>query len=1316
MKIQMKSILFSLIALLLLSEILFAQNSSSSYRKSGVLDGNQVKTVFRNNGVIGQPAQIGFRGAWIFDTNGYIGDVSPLVGAEVNGYFRTDAGADVDTTFFWVIDCAAARPSGPKDFSQDPIARQAFEPVYGYFNDQASTPALSSNPESWPPIWPDKAGDLTDPGWPNAWNGLFGKIPSADLETFFVMDDNNDNEYSVPEENDENFWFKPDPMNPNRNGLGLEVRVRGLQWQQILAQDNIFWVYEIKNNGQFTYPRTIFGMLVGTYVGVTGGDDSPQEYDDDWSFFDPHENLTFTGDYDQSASRNPFWQGAVGMVGYAFLESPGNPFDGIDNDNDAENGDALPSAPYFTAENFDALVVTNSPSPAPGQTNKIVTINAETYEREVFTFPVDSSNFTVVSLGDTIHLVANVTPLVEGNVLNAGTRDAEANPNAYDGKDNDLDGLIDENYFLHFNPRRVDNNGNILFDLQTPTRYVDYFSGNGTSDVMIDERRDDGKDNDGDWSRNPETGSFIYDDEGNLLDDVGADGIPNTADEGEGDQLPSPGEPNFDRTDKDESDQIGLTSFTYFTPAGEIQLGDENQMWSDLRPGYFNVPDGFRNGRPTQGEDGDFTYSSGYFPLTPGQTERMSLALIYAFPVGSFGTGELVKKLRTVRSIYNSDYRFPKAPDKPTLTAVAGSDSVVLYWDRLAESSYDPVLREFDFEGYRIYRSTDPSFNDARVITNSAGTVVAYKPIAQFDLKDGIAGWFDTPYEMLQLLQGWTYNLGDETGLQHSYIDRDVKNGQTYYYAVVSYDKGVDSLGIIPAECTKKITQLGSGDVLLDINTAKVTPSNAVAGYIKPQMSGAIEHLTGDGFGTVDFKVIDATVLTGHEYEIKFWDTSNDGIDNNGNWSLSNDLGADGIAGTGDEGEGDGVPTPGEPNLDYNDVKELESITTRYAVKDLNRFQEDWASDDTNYVFLEHQNLVEGSVQLQRGTGEVIDPTLYNVDYENGALRGAQSTSLPLDYYRVTYNYYPVYSSKLIKGSPYISDFSESDFFDGMELEFENVWVTEKDTAGSGFNDDEIKYAFATAFSQVQDPSTGKIYKPIFFPSNYEVRFADEVVDSSSNFFNTPLIPPTGRKFQIFNLTGDYQIEYVHLDTNGDSTISSLEPIWFFEKGLSGVFDVYTWQLSVSTDDPTYTYVFKEGDILKLNAKFPFNKFDTFKFQTDVPSVDAVKASDDMDNIRVFPNPYIVSHKFEAALPPSITSGRGERKVYFTNIPQDAKIHIFTVRGDKLITLRNEGSMFDGTVTWDLKTSENLNIAYGVYFYVVESEVGTKKGKLAIIK
>ena len=39
---------------------------------------------------------------------------------------------------------------------------------------------------------------------------------------------------------------------------------------------------------------------------------------------------------------------------------------------------------------------------------------------------------------------------------------------------------------------------------------------------------------------------------------------PETGDIGEGDGIPTMGEPNFDRTDVDESDQIGLNKFSIF--------------------------------------------------------------------------------------------------------------------------------------------------------------------------------------------------------------------------------------------------------------------------------------------------------------------------------------------------------------------------------------------------------------------------------------------------------------------------------------------------------------------------------------------------------------------------------------------------------------------------------------------------------------------------------------------------------------------------------------------------------------------------------
>ncbi len=88
-------------------------------------------------------------------------------------------------------------------------------------------------------------------------------------------------------------------------------------------------------------------------------------------------------------------------------------------------------------------------------------------------------------------------------------------------------------------------------------------------DGMIDERRDDNIDNNHNWiSFTDINGNGKWDPGEPLNDDVGKDGIGPTdpgytgPDVGEGDGMPTHGEPHFDETDKDESDQIGLTSMT----------------------------------------------------------------------------------------------------------------------------------------------------------------------------------------------------------------------------------------------------------------------------------------------------------------------------------------------------------------------------------------------------------------------------------------------------------------------------------------------------------------------------------------------------------------------------------------------------------------------------------------------------------------------------------------------------------------------------------------------------------------------------------
>src|SRR5262249_51117890 len=120
--------------------------------------------------------------------------------------------------------------------------------------------------------------------------------------------------------------------------------------------------------------------------------------------------------------------------------------------------------------------------------------------------------------------------------------------NPFDGIDNDGDGITDE---------RRDSGPGILITGQDSIRaYVQQHYDLAKFEAFYGplEKRPAFKA--GRWWTGDEDMDWVAE-----FDDVGADGIPDTHDTGEGDGIPTAGEPDFDQTDKDESDQIGLTGF-----------------------------------------------------------------------------------------------------------------------------------------------------------------------------------------------------------------------------------------------------------------------------------------------------------------------------------------------------------------------------------------------------------------------------------------------------------------------------------------------------------------------------------------------------------------------------------------------------------------------------------------------------------------------------------------------------------------------------------------------------------------------------------
>ncbi len=994
------------------------------YRKQGLLDGNLVRSLFRNDGEIGdwlEGAVLTNSGEWPKGSHrSYIDGCTPIVTTRIVAPGNGNVVHPVATAYREEVDI-------------DPVtgAKWMNQPVPGYVAPTSEIPAISSKPVSWPITWP-KALNIGNE-WDGYWYGYFGRgVENADQETFFVMDDSQDKEFSrVP------YSYFPQVSNPERGGLGLRVEVRGFQWINVLAEDIIFWHYDIINLSDGDYDSTYFGFYCDT--GVGGANDS----DGDYASYDTKLDIAYA--YDDPPVGGPASaRFKTGYVGYAFLESPGNSFNGIDDDQDG----------------------------------------------------------------------------------------------------------------------------------------------------LVDETRSNGIDDDGDWIGFTDlNGNGVWDFSAKepLNHDVGKDGVGpldvllyKGPDEGEGDGRPTDGEPNFDKTDKDESDQIGLTSLAIerLSNKGVTAIWPKNDevIYNKMVAGTFDTT--------IQNTNIQILFGSGPFPLKKFLRERFSVALVFGEDFD-----DMVFNKETVQQIYNANYNFSKPPYKPTLTAIPGDEKVFLFWDGIAEESVDPFLGyKKDFEGYLILRSQEPEFQDVKIITDSKGSAKYSKPIAQFDLKNGIKG--PDPVGV----NGAHFWRGDDSGLQHSFVDTNVVNGQTYYYACVAYDQGdpnYGSSGLIPTETTKTISVDQAGTItFIDINCAVVVPNAPAAGYQPSQIIGDLTGVTeGTGTGYLSATVLnDADVLDGANYKVNF-------------------------------------------------ISSVDPVSYR----------------TTNYFVTKEVN-------------GIID-TLTEVGADSSTF-GAGVLSTP---------------------------------FDGLAFSVVNYdsLMVNLDKTGwiKGFSNYDLHV--------VPDTGAIKSNSDKRYPADYQLEFVP-MGSVTTTYTKMPI------NFVAKNITRGEAVEVELFDLNKTKTLDIGDVILLLEKVNNKL--IYAWKISYNGPiNSPFAAPPVAGDIFRLSVNKPFRTGDYFSFSTKSASVNDEDAKDNLDKINVVPNPYVVTNLWEKRT--IAESGRGDRRIDFTNLPAKCTVRIYTITGALIKTLYKDSSPTDGSISWNLVTEDGMDIAYGIYVYHVDAKgIGEKIGKFAVIK
>ncbi len=1169
----------------------------------GWMTGNNVLLFFRNTTELSDCCQLGYDvSKW---PNNYEGTkmtdgIMILVGARV--YVRQDSfpvedpasytgDEPLDTLYFVEASYREFMDKNPAG-----TVEWALYPPFGYFNPLDEYPAMSNLPNSWPPEgWPTKDGTK----WPGEWNGRFGRgIMKADQEIFVVVNDAQDQEWLPTNPNNKKAYYYPRRVyGPNGEilkdvrigdkrpevtvqkgfpwgGIGIRIEQRGFQWSNPAAADAIFFEYNVANISEYDLPEVFFGYEMDNAVG--GG----EGFGDDIAYYNKDLNMAYTWDADGvpdiGGGREP------GVYGFAYLESPGIAYDGIDNDNDGLIDEKR--------DNQATMIV--------GPTDGIA---------DLYAF------------------------LKYYNLQESDLRehwDADEDQDWQDG---------------------LDLNGNGTYT---------YFD----STAMV-------------WRVEP--GEYVGDDVG--LDGVGPFDLNyNGPDEGECNHKPDfvegiGCEPNFAATDVTESDMLGLTSFRYLLDwipglGGPGTPQDDKSLFLRLTQGIFD---------DAQMNPQNFIeqFASGLFPLYKGRTERISMANLYAYdPLTGLNSAEhkapaLFRLKEVVQQIYESDYRFAQPPLMPTLTATPMDGKVVLSWDDKADQyTREPFLdNRNDFEGYKLYRATDKLMSDPMVITDGYGTNIFRKPIFQCDLVDNRTGF--TNYG---LLNGAGYYLGDDSGIQHYFVDNTVTNGMTYYYVLVAYDYGIDSIGAgIPPSENTFVIELDEYENIRRItkNVQIVQPHQFAAGYTPPNVQKEEQKTFGTGNVEPEL-LIPQFIKSGHEYYVVF-------------------------------------------DVDTIDFLNKVPFGLIYRNTGIRIYD---ATEGNKLIYYENKNKYTAN-----------NFVYYQYDFFNSKEE----------------NWLLNYGKDLSTGQ-----------FDGLLVHFKvPVETAQPDWVNSGWVQGSAPIKITMPAVVIKEGQQ-KGYRPIMLPYDYDIIFTDVDTAYVSKFDKNRFwaedrkviytkkdyIPGQAFSFYVVNRSvqdengDDVIMEMIAHDLNGNGQFDILEDqivvgvtnsIGFLGKGkwaaTAFVIDFHNCQ--------DVSQLPKPGDVYHITFQRPFAQTDTIRFVVNAPDpVDPKKLDEEMDKIRVVPNPYVATNRFETNVANFQLSQR--RRIMFTHLPAQCTIKIFTVSGVLVDVIEvnnsvgNRSSEWDlnseanGTAFWDLKSKEGLDVAAGYYIYHVKSHLTGKEvmGKFAILK
>jgi len=277
---------------------------------------------------------------------------------------------------------------------------------------------------------------------------------------------------------------------------------------------------------------------------------------------------------------------------------------------------------------------------------------------------------------------------------------------------------------------------------------------------------------------------------------------------------------------------IGVTAFR----SGEWEeLGDANDIYK------YEILNSAQVDDQTIPRDLLYIQCTRGINLTAGTT----VEFVYAIVAGK-NESDFRANATMAQELYDNNYVGPLPPTTPTISIRPSDRKVYMHWDDVAESAVDPMSGEYDFAGYKLYRSDNQGKTWGIVNEENENDCLTtdYYTIALYTV--------DTP--------------GDP--IPHTFVDTGLYNGVEYWYCLAAFDRGDTVTGV-------DALQSGFGVAGEAVNVLAVTPRNNPAGHY--EASATVDHsysgLEQPADGEVVPILFDESEVLGTDYQVVFEDS-----------------------------------------------------------------------------------------------------------------------------------------------------------------------------------------------------------------------------------------------------------------------------------------------------------------------------------------------------------------------------------------------------------------------------------------------------------